>query len=168
MSSTYCLYPFTNLNSNTEGSVKLCCSINENIHATGGDGQELNFGTHSIDEIWNSDYMTTVRKQMLNGERPEACAVCWRLEDKGIQSLLSKSVAKRLTRITTAPTPYKHHTNITHHTTTSTTTHPYHRDHSTLPTSTALAHNIHLLNINDENYLCELVILWSCMVGNKK
>jgi len=86
VSSTYCLYPFTNLNSNTEGSVKLCCSINENIHATGGDGQELNFGTHSIDEIWNSDYMTTVRKQMLNGERPEACAVCWRLEDKGIQS----------------------------------------------------------------------------------
>ncbi len=85
-SNTYCLYPFTNLNSNTEGSVKLCCSINENIHATDGDGQELNFGTHSVEEIWNSDYMVNVRKQMLKGERPSACDVCWKLEDSGIQS----------------------------------------------------------------------------------
>jgi len=85
-SSTYCLYPFTNLNSNTEGSVKLCCSINENIHATGKDGEELNFGTHNVEDIWNSDYMINVRKQMLNGERPKACEVCWKLEDSGIQS----------------------------------------------------------------------------------
>jgi hypothetical protein len=41
-----------NLNSNTEGSVKLCCSINENIHVKDSDGNELNFGTHSIEEIW--------------------------------------------------------------------------------------------------------------------
>jgi len=85
VSSTYCLYPFVNLNSNTEGSVKLCCSINENIHAI-EDGQELNFGTHTLEQIWNSKYMQDVRQQMLNGERPSACDVCWRLEDKGIFS----------------------------------------------------------------------------------
>jgi sulfatase maturation enzyme AslB (radical SAM superfamily) len=66
--------------------VKLCCSINENIHATGKDGEELNFGTHNVEDIWNSDYMINVRKQMLNGERPKACEVCWKLEDSGIQS----------------------------------------------------------------------------------
>ncbi len=93
MASTYCLYPFTNLNSNTEGSVKLCCSINENIHAT-KDGIELNFGTHSIEDIWNSEYMTTVRHQLLNGERPDACGVCWRLEDKGIQSSRQSAFAE--------------------------------------------------------------------------
>ena len=86
MSSTYCLFPFTNLNSNTEGSVKLCCSINENIHATDENNNELNFGTHGVEEIWNSQYMKDVRKQMLNGERPKACDVCWKLEDSGIQS----------------------------------------------------------------------------------
>ena len=85
-SKTYCLFPFTNLNSNTEGSVKLCCSINENIHATDQDNNELNFGTHSVEDIWNSQYMRDVRKQMLNGERPKACDVCWKLEDSGIQS----------------------------------------------------------------------------------
>ncbi len=66
--------------------MKLCCSINENIHATGKDGEELNFGTHNVEDIWNSDYMINVRKQMLNGERPKACEVCWKLEDSGIQS----------------------------------------------------------------------------------
>ena len=86
MSNTFCLYPFMNLNSNTEGSVKLCCSINENIHVKDSDGNELNFGTHSIEEIWKSEYMKDIRKQMLNGERPSACDVCWRLEDIGLNS----------------------------------------------------------------------------------
>ena len=86
MSKTFCLYPFMNLNSNTEGSVKLCCSINENIHVKDKNGNELNFGTHSIEEIWNSEYMQDIRKQMLNGERPSACDVCWRLEDLGLNS----------------------------------------------------------------------------------
>ena len=86
MSNTFCLYPFMNLNSNTEGSVKLCCSINENIHVKDSDGNELNFGTHSIEEIWKSEYMKDIRRQMLNGERPTACDVCWRLEDMGLNS----------------------------------------------------------------------------------
>tara|TARA_B100000131_G_scaffold323089_1_gene379740 strand:+ start:528 stop:1832 length:1305 start_codon:yes stop_codon:yes gene_type:complete len=94
MSKTYCLYPFVNLNSNTEGSVKLCCSINENIHATDKDGRELNFGNNSVEEIWNSDYMTTIRKQLLNGERPEACNVCWNLEDQGLRSSRQSAFAE--------------------------------------------------------------------------
>ena len=82
-----------NLNSNTEGSVKLCCSINENIHATGY-GEELNFGKHTIEEIWYSDYMKEVRRQMLKGERPDACKVCWQLEDAGIQSSRQSAFAE--------------------------------------------------------------------------
>ncbi len=94
MDSTYCLYPFTNLNSNTEGSVKLCCSINENIHATDENNKEFNFGTHSLEEIWNSQYMKTIRKQMLKGQRPKACNVCWKLEDSGIQSSRQSAIVE--------------------------------------------------------------------------
>ena len=86
MSKTFCLHPFVNLNSNTEGSVKLCCSITENIHAKNADGSEFNFGTNSIEDIWYSDYMVDIRTQLLQGEKPKACDVCWRLEDLGIQS----------------------------------------------------------------------------------
>lgn len=86
MSNTFCLYPFLNLNSNTEGSIKLCCSINENIHVKDKNGNEMNFGTHSVEEIWNSEYMKEIRRQMLNNERPSACDVCWRLEDMGLDS----------------------------------------------------------------------------------
>ena len=83
-----------NLNSNTEGSVKLCCSINENIHVTDNIGKEINFGTHSIEEIWNTDYMQTIRKQLLNNERPSACDVCWRLEDMGLNSSRTSAPAE--------------------------------------------------------------------------
>ena len=79
------MHPFINLNSNTEGSVKLCCSITENIHVADGDG-ELNFGVHSIEDIWYGKYMTDIRMAMLKNEKPEACNVCWKLEDMGIQS----------------------------------------------------------------------------------
>lgn len=85
-SKTFCLYPFLNLNSNTEGSVKLCCSITENIHVKDANGKELNFGSHDIEEIWHSNYMKDIRQQMLDGERPSACNVCWRMEDMGLRS----------------------------------------------------------------------------------
>tara|TARA_X000001036_G_scaffold7654_2_gene6876 strand:- start:3518 stop:4795 length:1278 start_codon:yes stop_codon:yes gene_type:complete len=94
MSKTFCLHPFVNLNSNTEGSVKLCCSITENIHAKNTDGSEFNFGTNSIEEIWYSDYMVDIRSQLLKGEKPKACDVCWRLEDLGIQSSRQSAFAE--------------------------------------------------------------------------
>ena len=47
-----------------------------------------------MEEIWNSDYMTTIRKQLLNGERPEACNVCWNLEDQGLRSSRQSAFAE--------------------------------------------------------------------------
>lgn len=85
MSKSLCIYPFVNLNSNTEGSIKLCCAIPENIHIT-KNGKEINFENTSIEDIWYSEYMTDIRKKMLAGERPEACNTCWKLEDMGIHS----------------------------------------------------------------------------------
>ena len=38
--------------------------------------------------------MKTVRQQMLAGERPEACKVCWQLEDAGIQSSRQSAFAE--------------------------------------------------------------------------
>lgn len=84
--STLCIYPFTNLNSNTEGSIKLCCAIPENTHITDKDGVALNFKDAAIEDIWYGEYMTDIRRKMLAGERPRACKTCWKLEDMGIQS----------------------------------------------------------------------------------
>ena len=70
MPSTLCPLPWTNLNSNTEGSIKLCCNILENYHVRNSD-RELNFGTDDIESIWNGDYMRYHRKQFLDNKKPK-------------------------------------------------------------------------------------------------
>ncbi len=83
--STWCPYPWHNLNSNTDGSVKLCCSIVENHHFTDGN-KTYNFGKDPIEKIWNSQYINDIRKQFQSNLKPKACDVCWKLEEKNISS----------------------------------------------------------------------------------
>ena len=85
MPKTFCPLPWTNLNSNTEGSIKLCCSILENYHVRNKD-RELNFGIDDIESIWNGDYMKYHRKQFLENKKPKTCSVCWNLEEKKVYS----------------------------------------------------------------------------------
>lgn len=79
-SKTFCAFPFFNLNSNTDGSVKLCCNIRENIHVKNANGKEYNLGTDSIEDIWNSGYMNYVRLRMYDGAEVEECKDCYRHE----------------------------------------------------------------------------------------
>ena len=80
-SKTFCIYPFYNINSNTDGSVKLCCNIRDNSHVKKNDGTEYNLGKDSIDEIWNSDYLKNTRSKMLAGEKVNDCKDCYRHEE---------------------------------------------------------------------------------------
>jgi sulfatase maturation enzyme AslB (radical SAM superfamily) len=84
-SPTWCPYPWINLNSNTDGRVKLCCSIVDDEHISES-LQDLNFADHSIERIWNSQYIQNIRSEMLQGKKPKACRVCWKLEANGAQS----------------------------------------------------------------------------------
>jgi MoaA/NifB/PqqE/SkfB family radical SAM enzyme len=77
---TFCLFPFFNLNNNSDGHIKLCCNISENIHVKDKDGRDFNLGTDDIDVIWNSDYMNTVRDKMLSGEKVKECYRCYEHE----------------------------------------------------------------------------------------
>ena len=85
MSNTFCPLPWVNLNSNTEGSIKLCCNIQENFHIR-NNKRELNFGIDSIEDIWHGNYMAFHRQQFLEGKKPDTCSVCWNLEKDNIQS----------------------------------------------------------------------------------
>lgn len=79
-SDTFCVFPFFNLNSNTDGSVKLCCNIRENLHIKKHTGEEFNLGNDDINEIWNSDYINEVRRKMIFGEKVNECKDCYRHE----------------------------------------------------------------------------------------
>ena len=80
-SKTFCPFPFMNLNNNTDGSMKMCCAQNENLHLKKDDGSTFNVGNDDIDEVWNSKHMRDIRKKLLNGEQIKGCNVCWNAEN---------------------------------------------------------------------------------------
>jgi len=70
-SPTFCTIPWTHLAFEPDGKVIPCCMTAEQNYEAG------NLNTMSIEEIWNSDNMKTLRKQMLAGVEPKACRKCF-------------------------------------------------------------------------------------------
>lgn len=76
-SCTFCMHPFTGLATREDGAIKICCR-----------SQPVGWiQEQSLEEVWNSDKMKEVRRQVLNGERPDVCMPCFNLEDQGVESL---------------------------------------------------------------------------------
>ena len=96
-SSTWCPYPWFNLNSNTDGNIKLCCSITENYHITDGN-RNFNFGKDPIEKIWNSQYMKDIRNDLSNSRKPKTCDTCWKLEENNLESSRMAAIRDKLHR----------------------------------------------------------------------
>lgn len=74
-----CIFPFMHALIQPDGKVKLCCnSENENSMPT---VTEI-----GIDNILNNKHHVSIRKAMLNGEKPDVCKRCWKNESLGIES----------------------------------------------------------------------------------
>ena len=69
--NTLCAVPWMHLNFEPNGKVVPCCLTSTHNYFAG----DLN--TQSIEEIWNSNNMKKLRKQMINGEEPEICSKCF-------------------------------------------------------------------------------------------
>ena len=94
-SKTICPLPWIHLATRPNGDVRVCCTANAS-----GAGQEdskeiglitnsignMNLQDYSLAEIWNSDYMKSVRLQMLNNQIPSSCTKCFEEESSGIVS----------------------------------------------------------------------------------
>lgn len=81
----FCILPFVNLNTNTNGKVKLCCNIHFDRHVSYGEPDnyvEFNMGEHSIDDIWNSAYMNSIRWDMLKDDTVDDCKGCKQNEER--------------------------------------------------------------------------------------
>ncbi len=74
-SKTICVVPWMHLNFEPNGKVVPCCLTSHHNYFAG------DLTTQTIDEIWNSDNMKNLRKQMINGEKPSICETCWKKED---------------------------------------------------------------------------------------
>jgi len=76
------MHPFTGLATREDGAIKICCR-----------SQPVGWiQEQSLEEVWNSDKMKEVRKQVLNGKRPDVCMPCFNLEDQGVESLRQRHI----------------------------------------------------------------------------
>lgn len=76
------MHPFTGLATREDGAIKICC-------------RSLPIGwiqQESLESAWNNDKMQQVRRQILNGERPDVCQPCFDLEDQGVESLRQRHI----------------------------------------------------------------------------
>jgi hypothetical protein len=72
---TICAIPWMHLNFEPNGKVVPSCLTSHHNYFAG------DLKTQTIEAIWNSDNMKSLRKQMINGERPKICDTCWNKED---------------------------------------------------------------------------------------
>jgi MoaA/NifB/PqqE/SkfB family radical SAM enzyme len=76
------MHPFTGLATREDGAIKICCRS----RPVGW------IQDHSLEEVWNSDKMKSVREQVLNNQRPDVCIACFDLEDQGVESLRQRHI----------------------------------------------------------------------------
>ena len=76
---TFCIKPFTATCIRTDGRITLCCKSIEQTH--------YNLKTSTITEWWNSNFLKEVRTQLLNGQQPASCQICFDQEKSGVSSL---------------------------------------------------------------------------------
>lgn len=94
-SKTFCPLPWIHLATRPNGDVRLCCTANasgagscddKSIGLIKKNNIEMNLKQHSVEEIWNSDFMKTTRLDMLNDRIPNSCKKCFIEESNGIVS----------------------------------------------------------------------------------
>lgn len=68
---TVCAVPWMHLNFEPNGKVVPCCLTSTYNYFSG------DLTTQSIQEIWNSDNMKQLRKEMINGIEPNICSKCF-------------------------------------------------------------------------------------------
>lgn len=94
-SKTFCPLPWIHLATRPNGDVRVCCTANASGAGEVDDKRaglikyndmEMNLGNNTIEEVWNSESMKSIRLDMLNDRIPYSCKKCFVEESNGIVS----------------------------------------------------------------------------------
>lgn len=69
-SKTFCIYPWVHQYVGPPGDVKPCCVYQQ-------DEQLGSLKENTLKEIWNNESTKKLRLELLNGEKPSGCKICW-------------------------------------------------------------------------------------------
>lgn len=75
---TVCAMPWMNLEVRENGDIYPCCVSNQSLG---------NVQTTTLKDQFHSDFMISLRRDLLNGQRPESCQRCWDIENQGSSSI---------------------------------------------------------------------------------
>ena len=81
---TFCVIPWINLSTHTNGDVRLCCVSDEFIKDSAD--KPFNLGINRVSDIVNSDSYKSIRKKMLHGQSINGCYKCYEIEKDGGKS----------------------------------------------------------------------------------
>jgi len=82
--STICMLPWVSIEASPMGTARPCCLAHEEITDDGGNKFSLRDTT--LQTIYRSDYMQSLRQQFRRGEKPATCNRCWEEEAAGRDS----------------------------------------------------------------------------------
>lgn len=75
------MLPWISIETSPVGTVRPCCLAIDEI--TDNNGNKYNLREHTLEEIYHSAYMQNLRKEFLEGKKPETCKRCWKEEEAG-------------------------------------------------------------------------------------
>jgi MoaA/NifB/PqqE/SkfB family radical SAM enzyme len=78
---TICSLPWASVETTPNGEARVCCLSNTLITQT--NGHPYNLKDHTLQEIFESDYMKNLRQNFLDGKKPSTCNKCWSVEEAG-------------------------------------------------------------------------------------
>jgi MoaA/NifB/PqqE/SkfB family radical SAM enzyme len=78
---TFCMLPWISLETSATGSIRPCCLARDNI--TNDQGEKFSLTNAALSEVQNSNYMRNLRRELLEGRKPDTCASCWNEERSG-------------------------------------------------------------------------------------
>lgn len=87
VNDTFCILPWLHMHTWPDGKVYQCC-------ITGWDKSYGNLNDSTMEELWNGEYMKTLRTDMLQNKRPVSCSKCYEQEDMGTVSFRQSSNAQ--------------------------------------------------------------------------
>ena len=77
----FCVLPWVSLEASPIGTVRPCCLAKNELSDNLGNKFDLN--NAKLSDITNSNELTNLRKEFLDGKMPSACQRCWSEEDAG-------------------------------------------------------------------------------------
>ena len=90
---TYCHAAMSSYSVHGNGRVRPCCmsKVSTNTYMPNTDFSSFKNTQHfktgeTLQNFVNDAALVDIRKQMINGKKPDACIECWKLEERGVQS----------------------------------------------------------------------------------